>query len=38
MHGREPPEQADIPFGAVEGVYGPQNTPMLWRFIITEAL
>jgi hypothetical protein len=20
--------------GAVEGVYGPQNTPMLWRFII----
>jgi hypothetical protein len=24
----------DILFGAVEGVYGPQNTPMLWRFII----
>jgi hypothetical protein len=21
-------------FGAVEGIYGPQNTPMLWRFII----
>jgi hypothetical protein len=21
-------------FGAVEGVYGPQNTPMLWQFII----
>jgi hypothetical protein len=32
--GNNPPEQADIIFGAVEGVYGPQNTPMLWRFII----
>jgi hypothetical protein len=26
--------QGDIIFGAVEGVYGPQNTPMLWQFII----
>jgi hypothetical protein len=34
MDGQLPPEQADITFGAVEGVYGPQNTPMLWRFII----
>jgi hypothetical protein len=34
MDGRQPPEQADIIFGAVEGVYGPQNTPMLWRCII----
>jgi hypothetical protein len=23
----------DIKFGVVEGVYGPQNTPMLWQFI-----
>jgi hypothetical protein len=30
----QPPEQADIIFGAVKGVYGPQNTPTLWRFII----
>ncbi len=22
--------------GAVEGVYGPQNTPMLWQFIIAQ--
>ncbi len=34
MDGQQPPEQAGIIFGAVEGVYGPQNTPMLWRFII----
>ncbi len=34
MDGQEPLEQADILFGAVEGVYGPQNTPMLWQFII----
>jgi hypothetical protein len=33
MDGRQPPEQADIIFGAVEGVCGPQNTPMLWRCI-----
>jgi hypothetical protein len=31
---RQPPEQADIILGAVKGVYGPQNTPMLWQFII----
>ncbi len=24
----------DIIFGSVEGVYSPQNTPMLWQFII----
>jgi hypothetical protein len=35
MEGRQPPEQVDVILGAVEGVYGPQNTPMLWRFIIT---
>ncbi len=35
MDGRQPPKQADIIFGAVEGVYGPQNTPMLWQCIIT---
>jgi hypothetical protein len=34
MDGRQPPEQASIILGAVEGVYGPQNTPMLWQFII----
>jgi hypothetical protein len=34
MDGQQPLEQADIIFGAVEGVYGPQNTLMLWRFII----
>jgi hypothetical protein len=34
MDGQQPPEQADIIFGAVEGVYGPQNTPMLWQWII----
>ncbi len=38
MDRRHPPEQADILFGAVKGVYGPQNTPMLWRFIIAGAL
>jgi hypothetical protein len=34
MDGQYPPKQADIIFGAVEGAYGPQNTMMLWRFII----
>jgi hypothetical protein len=34
MDRRHPPKQADILLGAVKGVYGPQNTPMLWRFII----
>jgi hypothetical protein len=34
MDGWWPPGQADIIFEAVEGVYGPQNTPMLWQFII----
>jgi hypothetical protein len=34
MDSRQPPEQADIIFGVVKGVYGPQNTLMLWRFII----
>jgi hypothetical protein len=32
--GNNPPEQADVIFAAVEGVYGPQNTPMLWQCII----
>jgi hypothetical protein len=34
MDGQQSPKQADIIFGAVEGVYGPQNTPMLWQCII----
>jgi hypothetical protein len=34
MDGRQPTKQANMIFGAVEGVYGPQNTPMLWQFII----
>ena len=34
MDGQQPPEQGNIIFEAVEGVYGPQNTLMLWRFII----
>jgi hypothetical protein len=34
MDEQEPLEQAGIFFGAVEGVYGPQNTPMLWQCII----
>ena len=34
MDSRQPPEQADKIYGAVEGVYGPQNTPMLRRCII----
>jgi hypothetical protein len=34
MDRQQPPEQADIILGAVKGVYGTQNTPMLWRFII----
>ncbi len=35
MDGQQPLEQADIIFEAVDGVYGPQNTPMLWQCIIT---
>jgi hypothetical protein len=34
MNGQQPPKQGDIIFGAFEGVYGPQNTLMLWWFII----
>jgi hypothetical protein len=34
MDGQQPPEQADIIFEAVEGVYDRQNTPMLWQCII----
>jgi hypothetical protein len=34
MDGRQPPKHAGIIFEAVEGVHGPQNTPMLWRCII----
>ncbi len=34
MDRRQPPKQADVIFGAVKGVYGPKNTPMLWGFII----
>ncbi len=34
MDGQQPPKHVGTIFGAVEGVYGPQNTPMLWRCII----
>ncbi len=34
MDGQQPPEQMGKIFEAVEGVYGPQNTPMLWQFNI----
>jgi hypothetical protein len=35
MNEQQPPKQAAIILGAVsKGVYGPQNTPMLWQFII----
>ncbi len=34
MDGRQPSEQANIILGAVEGVYGPQNTPIVWQCII----
>jgi hypothetical protein len=34
MDGRQLLEQADMILGAVGGVYGPQNTPMLWQCII----
>ncbi len=33
MDGQQPSEQAGLIFGAVEGVHGPQNSPMLWQFI-----
>jgi hypothetical protein len=36
IDGGQPLEQAGIILGAVEGVYGPQNLPMLWRFIIAK--
>jgi hypothetical protein len=35
MEEQKNPKYADIILGAVEGVYGPQNTSMLWQFIIT---
>jgi hypothetical protein len=34
MDGRQLLKKADKSFGAVEGVYVPQNTPMLWQCII----
>jgi hypothetical protein len=34
MRGQQLPKLADIILGAVEGVYGPQNTPMLWQYIV----
>jgi hypothetical protein len=34
MSGQQPPYQAGIVFGTVEGVYGYQNTLMFWQFII----
>jgi hypothetical protein len=34
MDGQQPLKQADIIFGVVKGVYGPQNTPIFWQFII----
>ncbi len=36
MDGWQPLEQADKILGAVEGVYGPQNTPMLWWWSLPE--
>jgi hypothetical protein len=36
MDGGQPPNQADIVLGAVEGVYGPQNTPILWQCALSE--
>jgi hypothetical protein len=38
MDGQHPSKQADILLGAVKGVYGPQNTLMLWQFIIAGVL
>jgi hypothetical protein len=35
MDGQQPLEQAGIILGGVDGVYGPQNTTMLWQCIIT---
>ncbi len=34
MDGQQPPKQADIILGAIKGVYGPQNTPIMWPYII----
>jgi hypothetical protein len=30
MDEQQPPKQADVIIAAVEGVYGPQNTPMFF--------
>ncbi len=38
MDCRQPPNQADIILGGVEGMYGLQNTLMLWHCIITITL
>ena len=38
MDGQQPPKQANIILGAVEGVYGPQNTPILWQCIIARTM
>ena len=34
IDGGRPPKQADTFFKGVEGVYGPQHTTMLWRWIV----
>jgi hypothetical protein len=34
MDGQQPSEHADVIFATVEGVYGSQNTLMLWQCII----
>ncbi len=31
MDGQQPPKQADVFFGGVKGVYGPQSTPLFRR-------
>ncbi len=35
MAGWQPPQLADITFGGVKGVYGPQSTPLFWQLCIT---
>ncbi len=34
MDGQQPSKLADVFFGGVEGVYGPQSAPFFWRLYI----
>ncbi len=36
MDGQHPPEHPNIILGGVEGVYGPQNTLMVWQYALLE--